>query len=146
MQLFKIKCFLVNLLKQIHQLCLTWLCITYNINIFIIWRKVLLGNKLNDFYLDPRCFLVFKYFLFRVCFSLNEETEIFLIIILVSWGAVTDLEISSSLLLDTKLGALFFHFVFHLWFLVIVLLGSPLNSSEYLVSFREIFYFILNVW
>ena len=53
-----------------------------------------------------------------------------ILIILVSWGAVFDLEIPSWLLLDTKLSNLFFHFVFHYWVLVIVLLGSPLNSSD----------------
>ena len=45
-------------------------------------------------------------------------------------GAVFDLEIPSWLLLDTILSTLFFHFVFYYWFLVIVLLGSPLNSSD----------------
>ena len=39
--LLKIKCFLVNLLREIYQLCLTWLYNTHNVNIFkIIWMKV----------------------------------------------------------------------------------------------------------
>ena len=132
MKLFKIKCFLVNLLREI---CLTWLDITHNNNIFIIWMKALLWNKLNGYCLDTLYFLVLRNFLFRVCFSLNEGTEIPLylafwlalfwgcfleflsiIIILVSWGAVLDLVIPSWSLFDTKLSRLFFHFVFHLEF------------------------------
>ena len=77
MKIVKIKCFMVKLLRKIYQLCLTCLYITHNINIFIIWTKVLLRNKLNGLGLGTPCFLVFKYFLFRVCFSLNEGTEIF---------------------------------------------------------------------
>ena len=123
MKLFKTKCFVVNLWREIYQLCLTWIYITHNLNIFIIRIKVLLGNNLNDFCLETFCFLVFKYFLFKVCFSLNEGSEIFnwgssfwltlfwgcslellsIIIIPVSWGAVFDLEVPSWLLLDTKL-------------------------------------------
>ena len=34
-------------------------------------------NKWNDFCHETLCFLVFEYFLFRVCFSLNEGSEIF---------------------------------------------------------------------
>ena len=32
-KLFKIKCFLVNLLRKNYQLCLTWHYITHNVNI-----------------------------------------------------------------------------------------------------------------
>ena len=52
-----------------------------------------------------------------------------IIIVPVSWGAVFDLEISSWLLTDIKLSTLFFHFVFHFWFLVTVLPGIPLINS-----------------
>ena len=48
--------FPVNLLKEIYQLSLTWLYITHNINILIIWVKALLGNKLNDCYFDTLFF------------------------------------------------------------------------------------------
>ena len=35
------------------------------------------GNKWNDFCHETLCFLVFEYFLFIVCFSLNEGSEFF---------------------------------------------------------------------
>ena len=60
MKLFKIKCFLINLLTEIYQLCLTWLYITHNINILITWMKVLLWNKLNDSCFDTLCFFGFQ--------------------------------------------------------------------------------------
>ena len=34
MNLFKLKCFLVNLLREIYQLCMIWLYITHKINIY----------------------------------------------------------------------------------------------------------------
>ena len=83
------------------------------------------------------------------CFILNEELKYFInwdrsfwltlfwgcfleflsIIIPVSWRAVYDLEIPSWLPLDSKLSTSFFHFVFHVWYLVILMLGSPFNSE-----------------
>ena len=158
MKLFKKKCFLVNLWREIYQFCLIWLYITQYIYIyiyiymFIILIKVLLGNKLNDFCLKTLYFLVFKYFLFSSLFQFKWRIwniffnwgssfwltlfsgcslEFLSIIIMhaVSWGAVFDLEIPSWLLLDTKLVPFFLHFVFHFWFLVIVLLGSLIDTE-----------------
>ena len=76
------------------------------------------------------------------------EFLLIIIIITVSWGTVFDLEITSWLLLDSKLSTLFFHFVFHFWFLVIVLLGSPFNSSDCPGNYflEKLSYFLLNVW
>ena len=51
-----------------NQLCLTCLYIMHNTNAQHL-NKVLLGNKLNDSYLDNPYFLVFRYFLFRVLFQ-----------------------------------------------------------------------------
>ena len=59
-------------MKGNYQLCLKWL--THSFNIVIFSMKLLLRNKLNDFCLET---LAFKYFLFRVCFNLNERSEIF---------------------------------------------------------------------
>ena len=42
MNLFKLKCFLVNLLRKIYQLCMIWLYITHKINIY----------NLNDVFAD----------------------------------------------------------------------------------------------
>ena len=42
MNLFKLKCFLVNLLREIYQLCMIWLYITHKINIY----------NLNDVFAD----------------------------------------------------------------------------------------------
>ena len=59
-------------MKGNYQLCLKWL--THSLKIAIFWMELLLRNKLNDFYLET---LVFKHFLFRVCFNLNDRSEIF---------------------------------------------------------------------
>ena len=54
-------------------------------------------------------------------------------IVSVNWRAVLDLETLSSLLLDTKLSAVFFHFVLvyvvKIGFLVIALLGRLFNAE-----------------
>ena len=66
--------------------------------------------------------------------------EFLSIIIPASWGAVFDLKIPYWLFLETKLSTLFFHFLFHFWFLGIVLLGRCFNSE---CPGDDFFWFIL---
>ena len=127
--------------------------------------KVLLGNKWNDFCLDTLCFFCCLPNTFCAeFFNLSEVAQIFVInwgksfwltlflrcsFVFLScptadpadWGAVFDLENSSWLLLDGKLGVILFIVGYLVcWslrcetdtetgFLVIVLVGKPLKAK-----------------
>ena len=103
------------------------------IKTYKISMKVLDWNKFNYFCVDTLCFSFSSTFCSEFCSNFSETTEVFLwgcfswltsfwactleflsnMIVFVNWGTVFNLEISSWLLLDTKLT--YFSILF--WFL-----------------------------
>ena len=140
---------MVNLLREIYQLCMIWLYIRQNINILIIWMNVLFGNTLNDFCLDTFCFCFFNWgssFWLTLSWGWSSEFLSIIIIILVSWRAVLDLEVPYWLFFDAKLRNLIFQFCFPF---SIFTLCVAWNLFQFRVPRRfleKIFYFLLDFW